>query len=159
MDTEQSQSSKNTIYIEKVWEDFSKILQLFLGGVYINFLPIKLYPIFKALCLKNPTYPLRCSPNETFSQQEVIFLSYEQLCLSFFFQLFLCSILYSQFSYLYYIHFQQHETQLITPTFLKHFLHLAPLKKLFYLVCFTYYLNGQSHFPLWFFLNSSNFNC
>lgn len=23
MDTEQSQSSKNTIYIEKVWEDFS----------------------------------------------------------------------------------------------------------------------------------------
>lgn len=71
MDTEQSQSSKNTIYIEKAWEDFKQnVTELFLGGKDINFLSIHVYLIFKALSLNNPTYPLRCSPNETSSQKE-----------------------------------------------------------------------------------------
>lgn len=56
-------------------------------------------------------------------------------CLSF--SVILTFYLVFQFSYLciiYYIHYQQHETQLITPTFLKLFLYLTPLKKVFYLV-------------------------
>lgn len=84
MDTEQSQSRKNKIYIEKAWEDFKQnVTELFLGGKYINFLAIQLYSIFKALRLKNPTYPLRSSPNVTSSQKEVLFFSYELVFFSY----------------------------------------------------------------------------
>lgn len=132
-------------------KSFSKMLISYLWMAKIVILPVTLlYPFFKASCLKNSTTPLRCSLNETSSQQEVIFLPYELLknfaFPSFLFTLMFYLIFTVFFTSIYYMHYKHHLTQPITPTFLDHFLHQAYPKST--LSCFSLSLNGKSSVSL-----------
>lgn len=121
------------------------MLMSYLWVATIAIFPVTLlYPFFKALCLKNSTTPLRCSPNEISSQKEVIFLPYELLKhYGFPSFLFTLTFLYSQFS----LH------QFITCTISSIWQNwsLLPSLTTFFtrltlkvLSCFSFYLNGQS---------------